>query len=579
MKEFFQNLIQKLVTPSSDRIGVYISSDSKMEMVFYNIETQNIYNCEKIELPYNQVLREVSMEEFESAFLSLLNKIDAPSNCPICICLPNILTSIKSFPSDLEDFELEVALSSESEKSYIFKKTEPKPSWNLINESLENLTNTYLYSVIQKSQAEQIEQVCEKNNLKLFAIDVSFAALLRGLESSGIINQNLEENLKWCIITISANNYVIAKFEGNKILNVIETPLALRSIEPDVLYSTLNTAISEKLGSEKISNLYIVSQSQDFVAEKLESHLKIMCNIHTIDKNKFKNNPLFISSLPSVEPISPESIGAACWKKSKIDLNFNFSSEENKDELHGLLGKIGVKKPIHLYLLGGAILGFVLIFSISLFLLGINNYLNFQIKQYSNQINKLKNLNVKPTKEFNEEEVIKSSYNKNIKLLTSYDAFGASIPEKVWIESFFIDSDLHTRIKGKAYNVESIITYLENLQKMSGIKGLKIKAIQIVSNKKSTGEISVQRSNNYSGRADSNYRRLDFNPNEMRNNPENRGISLPPPPVPEAKAVQTNIGKGRSYYEFVFENYKMKSDKNSFINNLPDFAKNIIFGK
>lgn len=564
--EVLTNIIKKLATPSSNRIGVYISSDSKMEAVYYNVETREIYRNEKTDFQYNQVLREALMDDFETTLMYLLNKIDAPSACPVFITLPHILTAVKMLPSDLDSLEIELALASEAEKSYIFKKTEPKPSWNLLYENQGNLTNSYVYSVLQKSQVEKIKEITENNGLKLFAIDISFSSLIRGLAASGILDENFDNNFKWCIAIISANNYLIAKFEGENLLNVIETPLALRSIEPDVLYPTLNTTITEKLKHEKLSNLYIVSQTESFVAGKLAGHIKLNSKIHTIDNNKFDNNPLFISSTPSVDPISPESIGAACWKNSQIKLNFNFIDSADSEEIQGILGQIGIKRPIHLYLAGGILSVFVFVLVITLMLSGINNFIKSRILSNRGEIKKLEKLDVKPVKEFDQKEVFFSTYHKNKDLLTSYDAIGAVIPEKLWIESFFIDHQLHVKIKGKAYNVEDVVTYFENIQKMAKFKNLKIKNIVIGSIVKSSPNESMPGS----GPRVNNERNR---PDNMNYGNSGEGLNLPPPPNPEEEATQR-----QNHYEFVFENYEAATKDKSFVDNLPDFARNIIFG-
>jgi len=549
--ELLEKLIAKLRTPSSNKVGVYVSSDSKMEMVLYNIEMGEVKKYEKIDVKYNQVRREIDLEKFETAFMYLINKLEIPSNCPICVSLPNILTSINSFPSNLEDIELEVALSSEAEKSYIFKKTEPKVSWHSIYSNSENLTETYLYSVLQKTQVDEITRICQSNNLNLVSVDVAFTSLLRGLAASHIIDENIENHLKWCIIIISANNYIIAKFEGENLVNIIENPLALRSIEPEALYTTLNSTIFEKLHHEKLNNLYIVSQTQDFIAQKLADHMKIMCNIHTIDNNKFNGNPLFMKTMPSIDmdTVSPESIGAACWKHSKIGINFNFSDAEEQSELQGVFGQIGIKKSIHLYLLGGIILIGLLSLVFSLLLLGINTFLGSQISKHSSKITKLKTFNVSSSKEFNLNGVMNVTYNKNLEFLTSYDAIGAVIPEKLWIDSFFINNDLRIKLKGKSYTVDDIKTYFENLQKMAKFKNLKIKNIEIIST-----ETNTSTENNF---------------NDSRGN-DQEILNLPPPPVPNSSSASN-----KNYYEFVFDNYNENDTKESFIDNLPDFSKNI----
>ncbi|HSA06657.1 MAG TPA: PilN domain-containing protein [Candidatus Gastranaerophilales bacterium] len=569
--EFIKNFAKKFSTISPERIGIYISADSKMEAVYYNSDSREIFQCKKIDFQYNHVLREINLTDFETSLLALIKSIEAPPSTPICICLPNILTSLKSFPSDLEDAEIEVALASESEKSYIFKKTEPKPSWVLIDENEQTLNNLYLYSIIQKNQAEKIDEICAKNNLTLLAIDVSFTSLLRGLETAGLINQNIDENLKWCLITISVNNYLIAKFEGPKLLNILESPLALRSIEPDVLYQTLNNTIFEKLQYEKLSNLYIVSQTQDFVAAKLAEYLKLMCNIHTIDRNKFNKNPLFVSKMPSVDTISLESVGAASWNLSKINLNFNFSSLDTKNEFQGILGKIGIKKTLHLYLFSGIILTLFLLISLNLILFGLNNYFIFQIASKVSKIDELKKLNVTSAKKFDLNETMSFIYSKNSDFLSSYDALGAVIPEKLWLESFLVNDDLNIQLKGKSYNIEDIFTYYENLKNMAKFNNLKIKSIETISSGGSSKSPATSPDQTI----------------QMNLAAGSSDISLPPPPIPGSETSPASginsfdnvLIPKKNYYQFTFSNYEVAGKEDPGIKNLPDFVKNIIVGK
>lgn len=541
--EFLKNLFEKLTAPSSESVGVYVSSDSKLEIIVYDKDMAQVKKCEKTDLKYDNVLRQVSPEEFEAALVYLVSQMDIPSNYPFYVSLPNILTSTSSFPSDLEDIELEVAMNSEAEKSYIFKKAEPKSSWSLLSTDDQTLTNRYLYSVIQREQALIIEDIFARNNLRLFAIDTSFASLIRGLAVSGILKENIESNSKWAIVTISYNNYIIAKFEGSELVNIIETPLALKSIEPEILYPTISVAVSEKLGVDGLDNLYLVSQTSDFIAENLASHIKLICNVYTIDNNKFNNKPLFLSqSSDALEPTSPESVGAACWGSEEITLSFNFCSTDKKDEMQGVFGKIGIKKPVHLYLFLGIIIAFLLVTIISLTLAGVNYIVTEQIKKESVELNKLKKVNVPPPKVFNLNNIIYQAYNENIDLLDSYDAIGATIPEKIWLESFFIDGDLNTIIKGKAYNVEDIIIYFENIKKKTKFKNLNVKYIKV-----ETGKII---STNYT---------------------EEGGLSIPMPPV-GANSHTSNIS---NYYEFVFQDTKPTQKNESLFDSLPDPLRSI----
>ncbi|OGI04266.1 MAG: hypothetical protein A2Y25_09335 [Candidatus Melainabacteria bacterium GWF2_37_15] len=543
--EYLKNLIEKFSAPSTESVGVYISSDSKLEVVVFDRILKQVKRCEKTDVKYDNVLRLVNAQDFEAALIMLVNKMDIPSNYPYYVCLPNILTSIKTFPSDLEDIELEVALNSEAEKSYIFKKAEPVASWNLLSTSDQSLTSTYIYSVLQKEQADSIQQVFSNNNLKLYAIDTSFSSLLRGLAASGILSKNFDENIKWAIVTVSFNNYIIAKFEGKTLVNIIETPLALKSIEPEILYPTISSAITEKLGSEPVDNLYLVSQTSDFLAEKLTNHIKLFCNIYSIDNNKFKGNPLFISPMvTAIEPTSPESVGTACWDNSAIDINFNFSSLNTKSQLQGFLGTI-IKKNLHLYLIIAMVVSIVLIAIVGIVSSGINGFLEAQIRKETIEVTNLKKLSTPAPKVFDMTNVIYQTYNKNLEVLNAYDAIGASIPEKLWLESFFIDGDLNTIIKGNAYSVEDIVIYFENLQKLTKFKNLKIKHIKVAMNAESPVS-----SDNYNREGD---------------------IPLPLPPV-----LEEGVALGtQNYYEFVFNDTNETVTEKTFTDKLPESVRKL----
>lgn len=544
--EFFRSLIEKLSTPVSKSVGVYISSDSQLEVVVFDKELNVVKNSGKAELKYDNVLRQVDLKELEATLYYFVNELDIPRNYPFYVSLPNILTSVKTLPADLEDIELDIALNSEAEKSYIFKKAEPKTSWILISSNEQTLTNTYIYSVIQREQIESIQQIFANNNLKLHAIDTSFACLIRGLSISGILSDNIQQNDKWAIVTISYNNYIIAKFDGGTLLNIIETPLALKSIEPDSLYPTISAAVSEKLGFDKLDNLYLVSQTSDFIAEKLTSHIKIICNVHTIDNNKFKGKPIFLSqSSTELEPTSPESIGAACWKNADIDLSFNFSDINTKNELQGFLGKIGIRKTLHLYLFIGLFAAVILIGLTKFTLTGINSYLKTQVQKQSSEIKNLK----PPPKEFDIDNVIISTFTRNLDVLNSYDAIGASIPEKIWIESFFIDDDLTTIIKGNSYNIEDIKIYFENLKTLAKFKNLKIKSINVFN-----GEENPRSNNNTA-----TYSRQ-------------RGMALPAPPWIQSE--KRSVPK-QKYYEFVFNDVKTNNKNDSIFEHVPESLKKI----
>lgn len=480
--EFIKNLVEKFNAPTTECVGVYISADSKMEVIVYNKDSGEVRKCEKVDVQYDQVQRQVDIAEFASALVTTINSLKPPLNAPVYLSLPNILTSIKTLPSDLEDVEVDIALNSEAEKSYIFKKFEPKISWSLLSTSDHDLTSTYLYSVLQKEQVDQIQQIFSANNLKLVAIDNSFTSLLRGLAVSGLIKENIETGSAWGTVIVSFNNYIITRFQGSEIIDTAEVPIALKSGDNESLYSTISSTISERLGQENLDNLYLVSQTDDFSTETLAERVNLICNIQSIENNMLQGKPLFLSiSGESLEPLSLESVGTACWGSTPIDLNFNFGDFESKNEIHGLLGQIGIKKPIHFYLFLIIITAVILIGGTTIACSVVNGFLEGNIQKTLAKINKLKEQDTPTIKAFDINDVKINTYKRNLDLLDSYDSIGATIPENVIIESFVISNDLNATITGRAFEVEELIIYFENLREVGKFTDLKIQTAKIAS--------------------------------------------------------------------------------------------------
>lgn len=572
-----QNSAKKKKKGKGKGIGIFISTDSTFEIAEIDFASNEIINYLKMDTAYDPIIREVNIENFESTLQTALQQFDITPQTPITVTLPSIFINTKVLPSELEEEEIYTALISETEKNYIFKKTEPAVSWHVISQDTDNQFVTVLYSALQKSLITEIENVFKKQGLKLTTIETSYGSFIRGLSVAEATSNQTQNDLTRHAIIIKHNINTVITLQGNNILNIIETPLVLGSQEKDELYPALSSSIIEKIGNNPVDSLIIANYSPNIDTNNLITYLNFKCPIIKIENNCLENEPLFNITLKEhADIVTPEVIGAAYKNNAPTDFSFNFLQTSNGyDEVPDFLANLGVTgNPVHLGLIALITVATALIAFVSISTVVINGFLIKQYRQAYVQCDAYKRKFDKPQEKiFDLFNIAEKDFIKNEKIVSSYDAISAVIPEKVWITSIKINGDLNTDIYGKAYSVEDIVSYYKNLLSASKFKNLKIKSIRVAGYSSSDmPEISINTGTRNA-------------PPQRNSRRGRRNTMLPPPPPSGATpSVVVNTGAGIKYYEFNFgntqsntsseENNDSKKSK-SFIPNLSGIARKL----
>ena len=181
-------LINKINPGAKKGIGIFISSASTLEVVEYDYNSGVINNYSKISFEYDIITREINTDNFETALQNIIKNFEITPQIPITLAISSILINNKSLPLELDNEEVYTALVSETEKNYIFKKSEPAVSWNITSTDKDNHINNIIYSALQRQLVEKMDTIFRRQNLKLVAIDISYSAFIRGLSVSGIVD-------------------------------------------------------------------------------------------------------------------------------------------------------------------------------------------------------------------------------------------------------------------------------------------------------------------------------------------------------------------------------------------------------
>lgn len=478
-------------------VGVFISPRSTLELILIDIDTYNVINYKSVDFAYDITQRQItSMQLLESTIIGLLEDMNISNSTPVVLSLPTILMGHLTVPFDLESDEIKEAIVSDSETNYIFKKYDPVVSWYNITANEKAETQYILYSSFRKEEIAQIESVFKKIGSNLVAIDSSYVSALRGLATTGIITEDIEKGNIYSVLIVAQNSFVLIVLAGSKIIEIQETPLALKSFNQQDIYPTLTNYCLEGTKGQFLDHLIVVSESDEVSAEILISYIDIECKKTFVETNKYSKSPLFYGNInfegdkPSV--ISLEAVGAALFGKSLIPVSFNFMLNAKAMAGFGgtefkLFGKvIAISTPLINRVLIS--LTFITIFLYGLIFIGCSSWDKSLSLKIDEQNEKLRVITYERAKIEKENEAFKRSdvsqivttvYSDNEKIVQSYNAISSVIPQNLWINYVRLDKNLSSLIKGRSLNVDLIMQYYQDLLFSAKFNAFKVQSIKI----------------------------------------------------------------------------------------------------
>ncbi len=503
-------------------VGITITLSSKLEIVKFDTKTQQVIANKKADISYDFITKQINdIDSFETAIQSFFVENDLATDTPIVISLPAVTTEFAQYPLDLSNFELKEALISESEKNYIFKKTEPTVSFVKIASDKENETQKVVFSSIQVDQIEATKSIFKELKLNLEAIDSTLISLVRGLEATGQISEDLEKNFEWVIFLVAPNSYVIMSFKGHELTGISENAFAIKSFNPEDIYPAMATYFLEGLENKNPDHIILISKTNNISADVLSSYFDMNSKVSFIEENKFAKTLLFPEKIDLFKNtkksdnegenfVSLEGVGTTLWNKTKMKLNLNFLEKDEAfsdtissgKEITILNKKINVSsKLIEVALIGMIAISFVSISILYIILGSFANGTAKNIEEMKKQITDLQSVEAQLKSKTDAEvklfNYVFGIYQKNKTFLHSYDVIGKNIPEKLWLDELKLTGEYGVSITGKAYSVEDIVNYFRALSKNAKFSNFKIESIKVTdeNNSGQTEDISQNLSN------------------------------------------------------------------------------------
>lgn len=484
--DFINNFFNK------DIIGISISTKSIIEIVQFNRETKKVVKYGQANIAYDLVTKQISNPGAVTSEISkIFNELDIPFNSGVVISVPSVFINNITLPSTYDEEKIRNELIAETEKNYIFKKNAPSVSWAQITVNTEAETQYLLYSAIKKEEAEKIEGIFIGMGMKLIAIDSSYISLIRGLAISGIVDDDILDGKLWNILVITVNSFIIITLMGDKIIDLSEDPLAIKSFDQNDIYPTIASYSLESISIKNPDHVVIISQTDDVSAEKMTSYFDMDCKLSFIESNNLSQESIFSDDIDlsdkTYKAIGLEAIGSTHWRKSSIPISLNFASNSvtsMADEINflGMTISLTPQKIVQYFIIGLIILAVIILGSAYLVLLSCNGALDNTLQELNKDLNDKMTPIKAPVVNAKEDPstILNRSFDNNMIFLDNYKAVGSVIPEKLWIESFSINDDSTVRIKGKALSVDDIINYYQNLSRIGKFKDFKIISVKVL---------------------------------------------------------------------------------------------------
>lgn len=314
--------MEKLKDAKFNKVGLAFSSDfSQLELAWVNTQTGDIIQAGHTPLacinPNTRVIEDP--DSLRESILSLYDLLGVPTELHATVILPSLYTRMIPFPASLNDDEMAMALTSEVERSVLFKRNVPQVDWIKLNET-EDGTLQVLLSSYPASEIDTLIGCLEPLKLPIVGIDTHLTSLLRGLHSTGTIPQDRERRLL-CVVSVS--NFAILVLEGTTILTLVEVPLSTQGGTEEQLLADLDQDLLG-LGDYLFDcvQAIVVKNTDAVTIEGLARSFSRFSDVILVEQSVDT-----IASLGSETPMYPcsvEVLGASLFESLKEVPRFNF---------------------------------------------------------------------------------------------------------------------------------------------------------------------------------------------------------------------------------------------------------------
>ena len=488
----FDNLFGKLNSGSNEFVGVSLNDSGLLEVIQTSRTNQQVLKYTNRVIDYDPINRVISdYNELNVALEESLKELGIPvKGCNIVFSLPNVLFGVETYQSGSSP---EQYLLSIIEDSFRFSRVEPVISWKVIEDS--NGVQKIAYSAIQENTVKQLQAICAELDINLISIQNSFSAIIGGLTFSEKLESMLQDG-SLNILLVSQTSYSIFNFVNSKLDEYREEPLAVKSFSGEEVYTAVCSAALRAFESMPASKVLVISETSDVSAELVMKKLNISAEDGYIEQSaNYQEKAVIDVSLDVLQKyrnhITLAAIGASVdySEGNPIKLNYLSTSEFKGTEVPDLITIGGKSYEITVPLvqkIAGVIVAIFLViwgglyFGVQTLSNSVNeelNTLNENERKVEEQLKSFKD--VKP-KTVDISQSIEKVVESNRKKMLYYDALSYGIPEKLWIERFYVGTGGVVGINGASVESSDIAAFLKGIREVAGETEVSVTKLDVI---------------------------------------------------------------------------------------------------
>ena len=414
-----------------------------VELVQLDPKSGQLEKAVALPCQFDPLTRQVTdRDAFLQTIRDLYSLTRIPLNTPAVLVLPGFFTREIELPAEFKKDELRFALVSEAERFYLFKKSEPQIDW--INLDSHRL----LYAAFHKNEIEKYQKIFQELRIPLLAIELSYFALLRGLLATGAVQEEIDHNARWGLLTISDSSFFASIQEGGKIIRTTDAPLSMGGDEAQSVLQEIQQDVEAFLENELLNKLVIINNSAHRGISALAHTLNISAPVIFIEQNE---NTLGSRGATEGEyPCSLEGLGGIFYKQFNDTPELNFLPETSED----IVGILHYQKQAFLWLsvANGALFLLILIIWGSLYLITLSK--DHEREELAKESSKISNsLDPARLTEIKRQKFIQSVIDKNVELNNFMIALGINIKGAIWLDKIEIsaagfEQPLYVKLEG-----------------------------------------------------------------------------------------------------------------------------------
>lgn len=295
-----------------------------IELVKLNDKTFEVEKAASLPCEFDVASRQIGdRDHVMQTIRDLYTGNDIPLSTPAVLTLPSLYTREIDLPEEFGADELRFALTSEAERFYMFKKLEPHVEWFRLD------SGKTVYSTLPEVEIQKYIKIFNELKIPLLGIEIGYLSALKGLASTGFLQQELESEELWCLTIISDNSLFFSLNKGSHIQVLSERLISSSEEDIDILLQEIRQDFDTFIEGTVFQKLVVIHNASCVSCDNILQAF----SLHTGEVVAIEQNDSTLQSRDSMTaefPCTLEGLGAVFYDQLADFPRLNFLPRDSQ---------------------------------------------------------------------------------------------------------------------------------------------------------------------------------------------------------------------------------------------------------